>query len=197
MANRIADMLREKRERRLADLKADIDERGKEAAVAYARNRFGNWPKHGGVNETRIIALDTALSLGMLSQRTLEQLLLSEATHESVRKWVESKLPSKHRTINRVAKKLSKGKIWPVTRTGPKEKADSSFQFIAWQISEDLAAIGIPRHIGGERSQKHSDKFSSTEVIAEAVRQEHEPLHAKISPSLARDWIKASKPKLD
>jgi len=196
LGSSVSEMLRQKLRERLANLKAAIDENGKEGAVAYARNAFGSWPKHGGNNETRKILLDAALRLRRLRQRDLIALLSSEATYYSTKEWIESKLPTTDRTIISVAKKLGEGRIKPKTRTGPKEKSDGSFQFIAWQISEDLAAIGVPRHIGGERSKK-KHKFSASEVIAEAVRKENEPLHAKVSPSLARDWIKAAKPKLD
>jgi hypothetical protein len=174
-------------------LRAAIDEKGQGAAIAYAREAFGNWPKHGGLIEFQNTLLDRLLALDGLYVSHLRKLLLSEATHGSTKQWIEQNVSSNHRAIVLLHRKLEQGAIAPNTRTGPKDKADAGFQFIAWQIAEDLSEIGFPRHIGGERSAKKANKFSATEVIAEAVRQLDGPANARVSASLARNWIQSIK----
>lgn len=175
---KIGQRLAKKRAKRLERLRLDIEQRGIEAAIDYAKERFADWPKHGGLAELQTIVLDAGLWLGALSQEELESALMQPEQHKRVKAWITDNLGN-DATVKDVAAMLLRGELQPKGKRGPKPKADEAFAFIAWQIAQELATLDIPTRVGEPQYSPHD--FDAGEVIAKA---------AGVSRSTARDWIK-------
>ena len=158
-------------------MRLDIEQRGIDAAVDYAKERFADWPKHGGLAELQTVVLDAGLRLDVLTPAELESALMQPELHDRVKAWITANLG--HAAVNEIAAMLLQGGLTPPKKRGPKPKADEAFAFIAWQVAQDLATLDIPTRVG-ELQYSPAD-FDAGEVIAKAVN---------VSRSTARDWIK-------
>jgi hypothetical protein len=175
----VAKHLERRRKQRLQMLRADIDQRGMDAAIEYAKNRLNQLPKHGALDSFRELLLNASLNLGTLTELQLEELLKQPQRHDEIRGWLGENLDHSNPVIRVVAAKVLKGELVSSQRSGPKSKADAAYQFVAWQIASDLKEIGIAMHHGGLTA---GYKLTAAEIIAKA---------AGVSISLARDWIAA------
>lgn len=175
----VAKRLERRRKQRLQMLRADIDQRGMDAAIEYAKNRLNELPKHGALDSFREPLLNASLDFELLTELQLLELLEQPQHHSQVRNWLADNLDRNSPVIQAVVAKVLKGEIVSSQRSGPKSKADAAYQFVAWQIAADLKEIGIAMHHGGLTA---GYKLTAAEIIAKA---------AGVSISLARDWIAA------
>ncbi len=173
----VAKHLERRRKQRLQMLRADIDQRGMDAAIEYAKNRLNQLPKHGALDSFRELLLNASLNLGTLTELQLEELLKQPQRHDEIRGWLGENLDHSNPVIRVVAAKVLKGELVSSQRSGPKSKADAAYQFVAWQIASDLKALGYAMSQGEPANYK---QFTAAEVIAIA---------AGVSSSLVRDWI--------
>lgn len=175
----VAKRLERRRKQRLQMLRADIDQRGMDAAIEYAKNRLNELPKHGALNSFREPLLNASLDFELLTELQLLELLEQPQHHSQVRNWLANNLDHNSPVIQAAVAKVLKGEIVSSQRSGPKSKADAAYQFVACQIAADLKEIGIAMHHGGLTA---GYKLTAAEIIAKA---------AGVSISLARDWIAA------
>ena len=173
----VAKRLERQRLERLAILRGDIEQRGIDAAIDYAKSRLNKVPKHGAFDGLREPMLNASLNLGTLTESQLEELLNQPQHHDAIREWIAKNLDHSNPVIRVVAAKVLKGELVSSSRSGPKVKADPVFQFAAWQIASDLKELGYAMSQGEPANYK---QFTAAEVIAIA---------AGVSSSLVRDWI--------
>jgi hypothetical protein len=173
----VAKRLERRRKQRLQMLRADIDQRGMDAAIEYAKNRLNQLPKHGALASFRELLLNASLDFELLTELQLLELLEQPQHHSQVRNWLADNLDRNSPVIQAVVAQLLKGEIVSSQRSGPKSKADAAYQFVAWQIASDLKALGYAMSQGEPANYK---QFTAAEVIAIA---------AGVSSSLVRDWI--------
>jgi hypothetical protein len=173
----VAKRLEHKRVERIENLRVDIEQRGINAAVDYARNRLDKVPKHGAFDGLREEMLNASLNLGILTETQLEELLKQPQHHHAIREWMAKNLDHSNPVVRVVAAKVLKREIVISSRSGPKLKSDPVFQFAAWQIASDLKELG---HAMSQGEPTNYKQFAAAEVIATAVG---------VSASTARDWI--------
>jgi hypothetical protein len=172
-----AKRLERQRLERLEILRGDIEQRGIDAAIDYAKSRLNKVPKHGAFDGLREPMLNASLNLGSLTESQLEELLKHPRHHDQIRDWLAKNLDHSNPVIRVVAAKVLKGELVSSSRSGPKTKADPVFQFAAWQIASDLKELGYAMYQGAPENYK---QFAAAEVIAMA---------AGVSSSLALEWI--------
>ena len=175
----VAKRLERKRLNRIEILRADIEQRGIDAAIDYAKSRLNKVPKHGAFDSLREPTLNASLNLGTLTESQLEELLKQPQHYDQICDWLAKNLDHSNPVIRAVTAKLLKGELISSSRSGPKTKADPVFQFAAWQIASDLKELGYAMSQGEPANYK---QFTAAEVIATA---------AGVSASLVRDWIAA------
>ena len=175
----VAKRLERQRLERLEILRGDIEQRGIDAAIDYAKSRLNKVPKHGAFDGLREPMLNASLNLGILTETQLEELLKQPQRHDEIRDWLARNLDHSNPVIRAVTAKVLKGELISSSRSGPKTKADPVFQFAAWQIASDLKELGYAMSQGEPANYEH---FTAAEVIATA---------AGVSASLVRDWIAA------
>jgi hypothetical protein len=173
----VAKRLKRQRLERLEILRGDIEQRGIDAAIDYAKSRLNKVPKHGAFDGLREPMLNASLNFGTLTETQLEELLKQPQHHDQIRDWLAKNLDHSNPVIRVVAAKVLKGELVSSSRSGPKVKADPVFQFAAWQIASDLKELGYAMSQGEPANYK---QFTAAEVIAIA---------AGVSSSLVRDWI--------
>ncbi|MEY4999479.1 MAG: hypothetical protein RIS00_1523 [Pseudomonadota bacterium] len=173
----VSERLEYRRKQRLEMLRADIDERGIDAAIEYGKSRLEMVPKHGMLDGLRETLLDASADLGSLTELQLAELIQRPEYNNQVRSWLAKNLDHNNPVIRAVAAKVLKGELVSSSRSGPKLKADAAYQIATWQIAADLNELGYAMSYG---DPSNYGQFTAADVIARI---------AGVSPSLARNWI--------
>lgn len=182
MVDRVADRLGRRLAQDVVSLKSDIAQRGREAAVDFARSRLRNVPRKGAFDSLSDAYLDALFRLDLLTEDHLLCALREERSHERTREWIVKNAREGSEAISSCMARLARGEQFLQKRRGPKFRADDVFQSAVKAVAASLIEAGVPRY-----ANEGNTHFTAAEVISEALGMED---GLPISPSLVRDWIR-------
>ncbi len=166
---------------KVEQLQRDLKERGKEAAVDYARSMLGDLPRQRAADDFGDAVFDTLLRLNVLTEEHLIAALSDEQSHARARAWLMKNHERGSEVVSGVVALLLRGEQFPKKKRGPKKRADPFFQSVAKAVAYTLKEAGVPLY-----ANEGNISFTAAEAIAEALGKEDS---LPISPSLVRDWI--------